>query len=77
MDLYCHVYKNITKQLPQMTTLELQYVSPKLLEAHELDLCVPGTYKAGRDIVSISSFAPTLTVMVSEAEAQKVHYSWQ
>ncbi len=70
-DLYYHVYKNITKQLPQMTTLELQYVSPKLLEAHELDLCVPGTYKAGRDIVSISSFAPTLTVMVSKQRPRR------
>jgi len=70
-DLYYHVYKNITKQLPQMTTLELQYVSPKLLEARELDLCVPGTYKAGRDIVSISSFAPTLTVMVSKQRPRR------
>jgi FKBP12-rapamycin complex-associated protein len=70
-DLYYHVYKNITKQLPQMTTLELQYVSPKLLEAHELDLCVPGTYKAGRDIVSISSFSPTLTVMVSKQRPRR------
>jgi FKBP12-rapamycin complex-associated protein len=47
-DLYYHVFRKINKQLPQMTTLELQYVSPKLLEATELELAVPG----------LSSFLP-------------------
>lgn len=41
-DLYYHVFRRINKQLPQLTTLELSYVSPKLLEATHIDLAVPG-----------------------------------
>ncbi|KAI0238227.1 hypothetical protein LSAT2_011144 [Lamellibrachia satsuma] len=43
-DLYYHVFRRISKQLPQLTSLELQYVSPKLLMCSELELAVPGTY---------------------------------
>ena len=45
-ELYYHVFRRINKQLPQLTALELQYVSPKLLEAQNLKLAVPGTYMA-------------------------------
>jgi hypothetical protein len=38
----CQVFKKIEKQLPQLTTLDLQYVSPELLKARNLDLAVPG-----------------------------------
>lgn len=37
------VFKKIEKQLPQLTMLDLQYVSPELLKAKNLDLAVPGT----------------------------------
>ena len=30
-DLYYHVFRRISRQLPHLTSLELQYVSPKLL----------------------------------------------
>ncbi|RHY23350.1 hypothetical protein DYB25_009643 [Aphanomyces astaci] len=42
-DLYYYVFRRINKQLPQLTTLELQYVSPNLLQARNLQLAVPGT----------------------------------
>ena len=32
-DLYYHVFKRINKQLPSLTTLDLQYVSPHLARA--------------------------------------------
>ena len=32
-DLYYHVFKRINKQLPQLTTLDLQFVSPALANA--------------------------------------------
>jgi phosphatidylinositol kinase/protein kinase (PI-3 family) len=38
------VFKRIDKQLPQLTTLDLQYVSPSLLKARNLDLAVPGSF---------------------------------
>lgn len=32
------------KQLPQLTTLDLQYVSPQLLKARNLELAMPGAF---------------------------------
>nr|CAD7572023.1 unnamed protein product [Timema californicum] len=46
-DLYYHVFRRISRQLPQLTSLELQYVSPKLLMCRDLELAVPGSN--GRD----------------------------
>jgi phosphatidylinositol kinase/protein kinase (PI-3 family) len=37
-DLYYGVFKRIARQLPQLMSLELQYVSPELKNAHDLDL---------------------------------------
>jgi FKBP12-rapamycin complex-associated protein len=36
------VFRKITKQLPEIKALELSYVSPKLLEARDLELAAPG-----------------------------------
>lgn len=41
-DLYYQVFRKISRQLPQLNSLDLQYVSPKLLAAKDLDLAVPG-----------------------------------
>ncbi|KAJ1549987.1 phosphatidylinositol kinase- protein kinase tor1, partial [Nowakowskiella sp. JEL0078] len=71
-DLYYHVFRRINKQLPSLTTLELQVVSPKLLAAKDLDLAVPGTYKSGEPIVRIASFAPTLNVFTSKQRPRKL-----
>lgn len=38
------VFRKVEKQLPQLTTLDLQYVSPQLLKARDLDLAMPGMY---------------------------------
>jgi hypothetical protein len=38
------VFKKVEKQLPQLTTLDLQYVSPGLLKARNLELAVPGKF---------------------------------
>lgn len=38
------MFRKINKNLPTLTLLELQYVSPKLLNAKDLDLAVPGEY---------------------------------
>jgi FKBP12-rapamycin complex-associated protein len=39
---FMKVFKKVEKQLPQLTTLDLQYVSPELLKARNLELAVPG-----------------------------------
>ena len=70
-DLYYQVFRRISKQLPQLTTLDLQYVSPKLLNAENLELAVPGTYVSGKPVIQIRSFAPTSTVITSKQRPRK------
>jgi FKBP12-rapamycin complex-associated protein len=72
-DLYYQVFRRITKQLPQLTTLELQYVSPRLLAAKDLELAIPGSYRSGDPIVRIASFVPTLTVMTSKQRPRRLN----
>ncbi|KAH6573280.1 hypothetical protein BASA60_006119 [Batrachochytrium salamandrivorans] len=72
-DLYYQVFKKITKQLPQLSTLELQHVSPKLLEAKDFDLAVPGSYVSGEPIVCIASFVPTLVIITSKQRPRRLN----
>ena len=75
-DLYYHVFRRINKQLPQLNILEMQYVSPALLEARHLELAVPGTYYANGvenpSICRIASFVPTVHVITSKQRPRKV-----
>ena len=71
-DLYYQVFRRITRQLPQMNTLDLTYCSPALLTAKDLDLAVPGTYRSGEPIVRIMSFDPTFNVISSKQRPRKV-----
>ncbi len=70
-DLYYRVFRRINKQLPSMTQLELQQVSPKLLQAKDLELSVPGTYRAGQPVIRIKSFNPTLHVISCKQKPRK------
>ncbi len=47
------VFKSITKQLPTVKSMHLRYVSPKLLEARDLQLAVPGSYHANEYVALI------------------------
>ncbi len=73
-DLYYHVFKRINKQLPQLTTLELQYVSPRLLNARGLELCVPGNYMPGvpGGAATIAAFARTMHVITSKQRPRRL-----
>ncbi|XP_029141485.1 serine/threonine-protein kinase mTOR [Protobothrops mucrosquamatus] len=71
-DLYYHVFRRISKQLPQLTSLELQYVSPKLLMCRDLELAVPGTYDPNQQIIRIQSIAPSLQVITSKQRPRKL-----
>ncbi|KAF8216580.1 phosphatidylinositol 3-kinase [Mycena galopus ATCC 62051] len=71
-DIYYAVFKKVEKQLPQLTTLDLQYVSPRLLKARNLDLAVPGTYRSGHEIISIERFSPKLTVIASKQRPRRL-----
>lgn len=71
-DLYYHVFRKINKQLPQLTILELQYVSPKLFSCTDLELAVPGSYKANEPLITIKSFNPSLCVITSKQRPRKL-----
>ncbi|XP_056160920.1 serine/threonine-protein kinase TOR isoform X3 [Syzygium oleosum] len=71
-DLYYHVFRRIDKQLQSLTTLDLQSVSPELLACRDLELAVPGTYRADAPVVTIASFAPQLDVITSKQRPRKL-----
>ena len=58
--------------LSQLTSLELQYVSPKLLMCRDLELAVPGTYDPNQPIIRIQSIAPSLQVITSKQRPRKL-----
>jgi FKBP12-rapamycin complex-associated protein len=70
-DLYYQVFRKIARQLPSLMTLELQYVSPKLKDACDLELAVPGTYRVGKPVIRIMSFDPVATVIQSKQRPRK------
>jgi serine/threonine-protein kinase mTOR len=71
-DLYYHVFRRISRQLPQLTSLELQYVSPKLLACHNLELAVPGSYAPGQELIKIESIQTNLQVITSKQRPRKL-----
>ncbi len=73
-ELYYHVFKRITKQLPATNSiqLDLQYVSPKLLALHDLELAAPGTYQSGQPIVRITNFEQIVLVISSKQRPRRV-----
>ena len=57
---------------PQLTTLELQYVSPKLMSCVDLELAVPGTYEPNQPVVHIRKVSATLNVITSKQRPRKL-----
>lgn len=70
-DIYYNIFKRLSKQLSSLTSIELQYVSPKLLKARDLELAIPGTYQSGKPIVKISYVLPTFTIIGSKQRPRK------
>ena len=71
-DLYYSVFKRISKQLPQLMTLDLTYISPRLKVAHDLNLAVPGTYQSGKSVIRIVKFDQIFTVIPSKQRPRKM-----
>ncbi|XP_046427062.1 serine/threonine-protein kinase mTOR [Neodiprion fabricii] len=71
-DLYYHVFRKISRQLPQLTSLELQYVSPKLLVCRDLELAVPGSYNPGHPVIKIASIHSSMQVITSKQRPRKL-----
>ena len=71
-DLYYAVFRKISRQLPQLMSLDLKYVSPQLKNLQDLELAVPGTYQSGNPVVRISGFDPVFTVIPSKQRPRKM-----
>lgn len=71
-DLYYTVFRKISRQLPQLSSLDLKYVSPKLKDSVNLDLAVPGTYQSGRPVIRIVSFDPILHVLQTKKRPRRM-----
>ncbi|KAH8096050.1 phosphatidylinositol kinase [Aureococcus anophagefferens] len=69
---YYTVFRRVNKQLPQLTTLELRYVSPALLGARSLDLAVPGTYRVDGAGARIARFSPSVHVITSKQRPRRL-----
>lgn len=72
-DLYYTVFRKISKQLPILQNLDLQHVSPELLNAHDLELAIPGTYEVNKEIIKIQKFDPIFIVITSKQRPRKFH----
>ncbi|KAK5075469.1 phosphatidylinositol kinase-related protein kinase tor1 [Lithohypha guttulata] len=71
-DLYYAVFRKIARQLPQLMQLDLKYVSPRLKDARDLELAVPGFYYPGKAIVTISGFDHVFGVIASKQRPRKM-----
>ena len=70
-NIYFTEFQAIAKTLGT-SKVELQYVSPRLLNAANLELAVPGTYRAGQPIVRILSVNPVMDVLPSKQRPRKL-----
>ncbi|CAB3230731.1 unnamed protein product [Arctia plantaginis] len=71
-DLYYHVFRRISRQLPQLTSLEIQYVSPRLLHCRDLELAVPGSYVPDQDLIRIAHIQSSLQVITSKQRPRRL-----
>ena len=71
-DLYYTVFRRINKQLPGMTTLELDQCSPALFNARNLELGVPGSYRVDGSYVKIQKIITSVQVITSKQRPRKI-----
>eukprot|EP01022_Parablepharisma_sp_SALTPOND_P010231 TRINITY_DN1420_c0_g2_i1.p1 TRINITY_DN1420_c0_g2~~TRINITY_DN1420_c0_g2_i1.p1 ORF type:complete len:2697 (-),score=257.94 TRINITY_DN1420_c0_g2_i1:82-8172(-) len=72
-EIYYTIYKSVYDKVPEMQSLELRNVAPKLLALKNLDIVVPGLYKPGGvKHISIAGFNPVLSVLPSKQHPRKL-----
>jgi len=72
-DLYHQVFKRIHAQLPNITSLELDHVSPRLgTQCRDLELAVPGTYEPHKPPITIRSVQSHIVVITSKQRPRKI-----
>lgn len=71
-DLYYRVFKRISVQLRTMSSLDLNYISPKLLNSQNMEISIPGTYDPFGPVITIASIVPHLEVITSKQRPRKM-----
>jgi serine/threonine-protein kinase mTOR len=71
-DLYIPIFKRITPTLKQIVSHTMSHVSPQLVEAHDLDLAIPGTYTLTGEAVRIKGFSKQFGVILSKQRPRKI-----
>lgn len=71
-DLYIPIFKRIMPTLRLITSHTMSNVSPQLVEAHDLDLAIPGTYTLTGDAVRIKGFSKQFGVILSKQRPRKI-----
>jgi FKBP12-rapamycin complex-associated protein len=66
------VFRRINKSLPQLSYLDLESSSPRLLSCQNLQLAVPGTYRADQPVIRIVSVVPKIDVITSKQRPRKL-----
>jgi FKBP12-rapamycin complex-associated protein len=70
--LLLQVFRRLGKMNNALTELDMQHVAPKLLDAKDLQLAIPGTYEAGVPPVRIASFKREIGVMKSKQKPRRI-----
>ncbi|KAK2737357.1 phosphatidylinositol kinase- protein kinase tor1 [Myotisia sp. PD_48] len=71
-DLYYTVFRKISRQVTQMRSLDLKYISPRLKDAVDLDLAIPGTYQSGKPVIRLQSFDNVAIVVQTKKKPRKM-----
>lgn len=71
-DLYFMVFKRMSVQLKQMAVLDLNYISPRLAKAENLEISIPGTYDPTGPLITISLIHNNLQVIPSKQRPRKI-----
>eukprot|EP01117_Protostelium_nocturnum_P012841 TRINITY_DN4758_c0_g1_i1.p1 TRINITY_DN4758_c0_g1~~TRINITY_DN4758_c0_g1_i1.p1 ORF type:complete len:2361 (-),score=843.62 TRINITY_DN4758_c0_g1_i1:69-7151(-) len=71
-DLYYGVFKHTKAAVGTLGQLNLEYVSPRLLTAKNLDLVLPGSYRSNQSLTKIQSFNPRLDIIPSKQRPRKL-----
>lgn len=71
-DIYHTVFKQIMGQLKTLQRVELRHVSHALVNASDLLLAIPGTYRPFTEVLRIAAFAPSVDVIASKQRPRKM-----
>lgn len=56
-----------------MATLDLNYISPRLVQVQNLEISIPGSYDPQGPLVTVSSIHNYLQVIMSKQRPRKLH----